>query len=86
MVEYDDGDDDENDTEDIPGTAGGWPEEIYTGCWPPTNVYQRWFYAYMTPLLAKGSRQKRDKTRLAQEDLFPVPSSMDSAYLVREFR
>jgi hypothetical protein len=66
-----------------------WPEESKEG-----NSYdclfrefQKWTYSYMDPLLRKGSKQTlEDGTHLTEGDLFAVPRSMKSEYLVVLFK
>lgn len=62
-----------------------WPEEatdlsIVAKCW------QRWSYSFMNPLLSKGSKQTLDDgTHLSEEDLYRVPDSLKSSFLVEKF-
>jgi hypothetical protein len=66
-----------------------WPEE-----WTESSSYaclfrefQKWTYSYMNPLLRKGSKQTlEDGTHLKEDDLFAVPRSMKSEYLVLLFK
>jgi hypothetical protein len=62
-----------------------WPEEKKEMPFL-TQTYQRLTYSYMDPLLVKGSRQKfQDGTRLSQDDLFRVPSTLESSFLTQKF-
>lgn len=65
-----------------------WPEDPDGGlssCF--YQLYDRWTYAYMGPILAKGKSQVlQDGTRLSQDDLFQVPDSMRSKALSQKFR
>eukprot|EP00522_Entomoneis_paludosa_P016423 CAMPEP_0172447702 /NCGR_PEP_ID=MMETSP1065-20121228/6951_1 /TAXON_ID=265537 /ORGANISM="Amphiprora paludosa, Strain CCMP125" /LENGTH=1365 /DNA_ID=CAMNT_0013199065 /DNA_START=11 /DNA_END=4108 /DNA_ORIENTATION=+ len=62
-----------------------WPEDM-TGFWWPHRLYLRWTYSYLSPLLAKGSRQHKDGARLDHDDLFDVPIFMKSRNLSIQFR
>jgi hypothetical protein len=78
----------ENDEEVFVTTATRttWPEEANDTTPWYILMYRRWTFSYMNQILDQGSRQKRpDGTHLAMEDLYPVPPSMKSKLLTRQF-
>lgn len=62
-----------------------WPEE--PGSAPlPILSYRRWTFSYMGRILKRGANQVlTDGTHLTQQDLYRVPSTMDTAYLDDKF-
>ena len=71
-----------------PTTMLPWPEDqrIARQTWIH-RWYQRFTYAYMNRVLDIGAKQERknDGTFLSQEDLYSVPSSMESHHLSELF-
>ena len=64
-----------------------WPEENPTGKPWILHVIDLWTYRYMDRILNLGSeRALRGGANLAHSDLYRVPSSMKSEFLVEEFR
>jgi hypothetical protein len=66
-----------------------WPEEWTEGssCAYLFREFQKWTYSYMNPLLRKGGKQTLDDgTHLTEDDMFDVPRSMKSEYLVLLFK
>ena len=49
--------------------------------------YKKWTYSYMNPILQKGNKQtsENDGTKLQHDDLYRVPRSMESKFLVKKF-
>jgi len=68
-------------------TRRSWPEDDYssTSSSCVSRQHQSWTYSYMRAILAKGARQT-DDDRLTLDDLYRVPSRMESRWLSREFR
>lgn len=67
-------------------TTATWPEEPDDETPWYKLAYRRWTFSYMNRILLQGSRQMRpDGTHLAMEDLYPVPPSMRSALLTKQF-
>jgi hypothetical protein len=64
-----------------------WPEERREGDTWLGLVCRRWTYSYMNKLLDKGSKQTLDDgTNLCPDDLYRVPHTLESDYLVSKFR
>jgi hypothetical protein len=64
-----------------------WPEERDEGAMWLRQVYERWTFSYMDRILEQGSRQAlKGGSNLKQDDLFPVPTTMTSSYLIGKFR
>lgn len=65
-----------------------WPEEVTKddqSSWLH-QIYIRLTYSFMKPILYKGARQKlKDGTHLCQNDLFHVPTTMESKFLSTKF-
>lgn len=77
---------DEEITGDDPPIDLTWPEEPSDGTSRLALAYRRWTFSFMNRILRKGSKQRRrDGTHLSQEDLFRIPSTMESAYLTSKF-
>ena len=49
------------------------------------NLFMTLSYSYMNPIFEKGMNQFKSGEHLDMEDLFEVPPSMSSAYLVEKF-
>jgi hypothetical protein len=65
----------------------GWPEQPDPTKFWIYQVYERWTYSYMSPLLRKGARQTLDDgTHLSSNDLHPIPEAMTSSNLSQQFR
>jgi hypothetical protein len=63
-----------------------WPEEPDPTKFWIYQVYERWTYSYMSPLLKKGAKQTLDDgTHLSSEDLHGIPESMQSSNLSQRF-
>jgi hypothetical protein len=63
-----------------------WPEQPDPTKFWIYQVYERWTYSYMSPLLKKGARQTLDDgTHLSSNDLHPIPESMKSSNLSQRF-
>lgn len=63
-----------------------WPEEPDPTKFWIYQVYERWTYSYMSPLLKKGAKQTLDDgTHLSSEDLHAIPESMQSSNLSKRF-
>lgn len=62
-----------------------WPEDNME-CLSLINVFQRWTYSYLNPLLRTGSQQKKEGFRLEQSHLYKVPQSMSSDLLSDHFQ
>lgn len=61
-----------------------WPEEQELSWWE--QAYQRISYSYVSPLLQKGAQQKqKDGSHLSQDDLFRLPTTMESSFLSQKF-
>jgi hypothetical protein len=54
--------------------------------WPDASKLSIITFAYMRPILRKGSRQFKGGHHLTQEDLYDVPDYMKSRRLVKSFR
>lgn len=66
-----------------------WPEDPDANICRLRQMYDRWTYAYMSSILTKGSKQKKNdvkENRLSQEDLFQVPQNMQASLLADRFR
>lgn len=64
-----------------------WPEEPNANTSWLALICKRWTYAYMRRVLDKGSRQMLpDGSHLSEQDLYVVPDSMKSAFLIAKFR
>jgi len=63
-----------------------WPEE--PGSAPlPILSYRRWTFCYMGRVLKRGAQQVlTDGTHLTQQDLYRVPSTMETSYLDTKFQ
>jgi len=68
-------------------TAMSWPEERHADIPWLYQVYQRWTFSYMDKLFHLGkSRLKDDGKFLTHDNLFAVPTSMQSKELAAKFR
>lgn len=64
-----------------------WPEEPNANTSWLALMSKRWTYSYMRRVLDKGSRQMLpDGSHLSEHDLYAVPDSMKSAFLIAKFR
>ena len=70
---------------DEPNDEMRWPEE--PGSAPlPILSYRRWTFSYMGRILKRGAQQVlTDGTHLTQQDLYRVPSTMETSYLDTKF-
>lgn len=63
-----------------------WPEERDPTKFWIYQIYERWTYSYMSPILKKGAKQTLDDgTHLSSDDLHVIPESMQSSNLSRRF-
>lgn len=64
-----------------------WPEEKDDHTSWLALSFKRWTYSYMNRVLDKGARQTlEDGTHLCPDDLYGVPSTIESEHLVERFR
>jgi hypothetical protein len=64
-----------------------WPEDSVDGFSWLYQLYDRWTFSYMGPVLIKGKNQTlKTGTHLTQNDLYRVPDDMRSTLLSAKFR
>ncbi len=58
-------------------------EQGYWQSWPEDekSFLSRWFFSYMNPLLSKGAQKI-----LTQDDLWNLPSTLNSPMLLKKFK
>ena len=77
-------------------SSTSFPEDDEDLSWPEVKTetqhclyheFEKWTYSYMNRLLKKGSQQTlADGSHLKHNDLFDIPTSMQSSFLASEFR
>jgi len=76
----------DNTNDDACHNERKWPEDADSDQCYLRQLYKRWTYSYMGKILRKGSQQTFDDgTHLVQDDLFPVPETMEAEHVEKQF-